>query len=178
MKLSLVTVAAVISVATSSVRAAPTACERDSECLARQFADLLSLEPRIPELAAPHVVEPMPVLDDLRRDSIITFTPYTARVYSAGREKIAAFARSWATHKGWGIITVEGYADARTATADREALAQKRAERVRGYLIRYGVAAEYVVAVAGVSENRTAAARVDLAIEQCDRTAFECTEPR
>jgi outer membrane protein OmpA-like peptidoglycan-associated protein len=122
--------------------------EADLEA-ARDFADALSGTAR-------------PAPKQLRINTVVTFGPGTARVYSAGRERIAELARSWRTQPAWTVITVEGY----SGTAGL-ALGQIRADRVRGYLIRYGVDPEYVVAVARGS-TKGPASRVDLAIALCD----------
>jgi outer membrane protein OmpA-like peptidoglycan-associated protein len=137
-------------------------CEHQPTCVAEQFADALASQPADPQA--------------LRLDSVITFEPGRARVYSSGREKIAALARSWRAHPRWTTITVEGYSEA----GGKVALGGQRASRVRGYLIRYGVPPEYVVAIghdtvrSSPPVKRPIAGRVDLAIAVCDSTSEEC----
>jgi hypothetical protein len=75
----------------------------------------------------------------------------------------------------WSTITVVGHAGG----GYHVALAQQRADKIREYLIRYGVAAEHVIAIAqddalGAVPRSARTARVDLAVEICDRVAKEC----
>jgi outer membrane protein OmpA-like peptidoglycan-associated protein len=136
-------------------------CDRVPTCMAEKLADALSGEP------SEHAVQ---------LDSLITFGGGTARVYSSGREKLEALARSWREHPRWSMITVWGYADAR----NNDALAQQRADKVRGYLIRYGVASGYVIAIGqdpradDTPHRRVTAGRVDLTIALCDQASTDC----
>lgn len=135
-------------------------CEHQPTCVAAEFADALSAQ--------------QSERDALRLGSLVTFHPGSARVYSRDREKLMALAAAWQEHVRWTTITVEGYADARRNAS----LAQQRADKIRGYLIRYGVAAEYVVAIehdhARGDADRRASGRIDLTIALCHRTAAEC----
>jgi len=137
-------------------------CEQTPTCFAEEFADALSAPPAAPQ--------DLPGLRPLRMESLITFEPGRARVYSSGREKLAALAATWRTRGRWPMITVEGYAGA----GGKLALAEQRAGRVRDYLVRYGVPPEYVVAIGhdsargSSSVKRPIGGRVDLAIAACD----------
>ena len=135
-------------------------CEREPTCVAAKFADALSAQ--------------RSERDALRLGSLITFQPGSARVYSREREKLMALAAAWQEHVRWTMITVEGYADA----PHNASLAQQRADKIRGYLIRYGVAAEYIVAIehdrARGDADRRVVGHNDLTIELCHRTAAEC----
>lgn len=124
------------------------ACEQDPRCLARELAETLtSSAPR----AEPAV--------ELRH--VIAFEPGRVRVYSQSREKLQALVAKWRHHLEWSVITVRGYAMGSVE------LAQRRADKIRGYLIRYGVPPELVVARADEG-----GATVDLSIEVCaDRTS-------
>jgi OmpA family protein len=134
-------------------------CTHEATCLAAKFADALSA----------HAGQP------LRLSSLLVFAPGSTRVYSKDREKIMALAAWWRDHLRWTTITVEGYADARNT-----ALARQRAGKIRDYLIRYGVAAEYVVAKPhdhdpDDSPGRQASlGRVDLTIASCEPTSERC----
>jgi outer membrane protein OmpA-like peptidoglycan-associated protein len=135
-------------------------CGRKLSC-AEQFADALSSPSGVPAT--------------LRIDSIIAYAPGSNRVYSRDREKLQSLAASWRTHARWSTITVVGHA----GTGYHTALAQQRADRIRAYLIRYGVTAEHVIALGqddarGAVPGAASAARVDLAIEVCDRLAKAC----
>lgn len=107
---------------------------------------------------------------------VIPFAPGRARVYSKEREKLMALAASWRRDNGWVTITVEGHA----STSHGVALAQRRAHIISDYLIRYGVAAEYVVAIAhdpvrGDTRNEHVAGdHVELTLEHCPRSTAEC----
>lgn len=135
---------------------------------ARMFADALSSPARL-TAKQPQVADaPSAAPKQLRINTVVTFDPGTARVYSAGRERIAELARSWQKQSAWTTITVEGYSG-----ASGVGLGQIRADRVRGYLIRYGVEPEYVVAV-GRGSAKGAVSRVDLAIALCDDATAPC----
>jgi outer membrane protein OmpA-like peptidoglycan-associated protein len=162
-------VAAIMSPMVARAQPAPAAthemkidCEHAPTCIATEFADALSSQPVGPAA--------------LRLDSLIMFEPGSARVYSRSREKLMALAASWRDHARWMVITVEGHADA----SHNVALAQQRADKIRGYLIRYGVAAEYVVAIGhdpvpgDTPVKHATGGRVDLTIAFCDPTSEAC----
>jgi len=112
----------------------------------------------------------------LRLGSLVTFEPGRVRVYSKDREKLMLLAHAWQRHTQWARITIEGFDRA----PGNLALAQRRADKVRNYLIRYGVAAEYLLAVGraqppgDASARRATGARTDLTITCCDRTSPRC----
>jgi len=136
-------------------------CGHELVCVAAKFADALTSS--------------YAGRQALRLDSLITFKPGTARVYSRDREKLMALAATWQEHVRWTTITIEGYAD----SPNNPALALQRADKIRGYLIRYGVAADYVVAIdhprmrADGPDHRDGG-RVDLTIGFCSKTSDEC----
>ena len=113
----------------------------------------------------------------IRMASLVLFKPGTARgIQGKDREKLMALAASWRKHGAVGDDRRwDGY-----ATGSRSpALAQRRADKIRGYLIRYGVTPDYVLAVGhdprlGDGDHRTSPARVDLAIAFCSRASGEC----
>jgi outer membrane protein OmpA-like peptidoglycan-associated protein len=110
----------------------------------------------------------------LQLRKVVTFEAGRVRVYSTSREKIQAIAESWKRNSDWKTIEVEGYSDAHgRSDAENIALGQERADKVRAYLIRYGVAPAYVVAVGrSHATGEAGAMHVDLAIETCtDRAA-------
>lgn len=136
-------------------------CEAEPTCLAAKFADAITGQ----------LVES----DALRLASLVTFKPGRVRVYSKDREKLIALARAWRAHVRWSRITIEGFDGA----PGNLALAQHRADKIRGYLIRYGVPAAYVVAI-GRAQPRDGSVdphlvgRTDLTIAFCDRQADAC----
>ena len=126
-------------------------CDRNPTCYARSLA--LELTSSQQAIRLPRVVD---------------FAPGRVRVYSRSREKLQAIAERWKEHSDWSVITVDGYARASSrSVAMNVALGQRRAEKIRGYLIRYGVPADLVVAVGHGADAGAAAATVDLSIELC-----------
>ena len=114
-------------------------CDQDPRCYGRELAHALTNTQSV--VVLPRVVE---------------FEPGALRVYSRSREKIQAVAQRWQRRPDWSVITVHGYA------GDSADLGQRRADKIRGYLIRYGVPPELVVAV-----GHTGGATVDLSIDLC-----------
>lgn len=115
-------------------------CARDPHCVARSLAIALADEQ-----------------DHLTLERVVTFDPGRIRVYSAGRETIQSIAQSWKDNARWVVITVNGY-------AENLELSQRRAEKIRGYLIRYGVPAAFVVATGHGAGTDDGAPHVDLSI--------------
>jgi hypothetical protein len=141
--------------------AAGGACEDPRTCAALEFADALSSQPVGPQT---------------RLGLQIGFEPGRARVYSKDRERLMALAASWRRNTGWATIIVEGYAGASSG----DALAQRRADRIADYLTRYGIAAEFVVAIAHeplpgeARSERAGGGHVELTLERCARSTAEC----
>ena len=112
----------------------------------------------------------------VRLASLITFRPGRVRVYAKDREKLMVLAHAWQHHPQWGHITIEGF--------DRDpgnlVLAQRRADKIRNYLIRYGVAAEDITAVGrarppgDAPDPRAIAGGTDVTIARCDQTSARC----
>ena len=115
-------------------------CNQDPRCYGRDLAHALTSTEH--EIVMHHVVD---------------FAAGRVRVYSSSREKLQTIAERWHHHADWSVITVHGY-----GALD---LGQRRAEKIRGYLIRYGVPRELVVAVG----HAAATATTDLSIELCPR---------
>jgi hypothetical protein len=141
--------------------AAANACEDPRTCAAVEFADALSSEP-----TGSH----------MWLGSRVVFEPGRARVYSKDREKLRMLAASWRHNSEWATITVEGYAGAGGGVA----LAQRRADKISNYLVRYGVAAECVVAhahslVSGDAQIELVVdGHVELMIERGPRSVVAC----
>ena len=160
--LSLLGIVTPIAARADPARAEPAGADGDPHTRAAvQFADALSSQP----------VDPTERLG-LR----IVFEPGRARVYSRDREKLMGLAASWRRNNGWATVNVVGYASGSHGVA----LAQLRARIISDYLIRYGVAAEYVVAIGhepvggGMRSERGAGDHVELTLERCPRSAAEC----
>lgn len=151
-KLRLVVVAsALVATPPAFAEHAADSCANDPRCVARKLAETLT--------ATEQASAGEPSLD-LHR--FVDFAPGRVRVYSKSRAKIAALANQWKHHEDWSVITVHGF-------AGTESLAQRRADKIRGYLIRYGIPADFVIAVAHEAESAT----TDLAIERCT----DCRQP-
>jgi outer membrane protein OmpA-like peptidoglycan-associated protein len=116
------------------------ACEHDPRCYGRDLAHALT--------STEHAIV---------MDHVVDFAAGRVRVYSSSREKLQTIAERWHQHADWSVITVHGYG--------AHELGQRRAEKLRGYLIRYGVPRELVVAVG----HAAAIATADLSIELCPR---------
>lgn len=120
---------------------APTeaACDQDPRCYGRELAVTLTShsEFRGREIELPQVVN---------------FQPGRVRVYSKAREKIQAIVEQW-KRSNWSLITVHGYA----GSPD---LGRRRADKIRGYLVRDGVPPELVQTV-----GQTGNPSVDLSID-------------
>ncbi|HEY0484407.1 MAG TPA: hypothetical protein VGD37_43100 [Kofleriaceae bacterium] len=127
----------------------PDIREQDRQ-LAAEFADALALPP-IHQHA-------------LRFDSLIEFQPGSTRVYSRDREKLMAVAAAWRDRGRWTTITVESY-------GSDASLARRRADKIRSYLTRYGIAAELIVATTAA---RAGGGGVDLTIALCDPSSASC----
>ena len=142
-KLAVVTLLALVSITTRAHADGSTtaACDQDPRCYARELAHTLTTSPD----AAPAATVELPHL--------IEFEPGRVRVYSKSREKLMAIVEKWKLRSSRAQITVRGYA------AGSAELGQRRADKIRGYLIRYGVPAELVVAV-----GQAGGATVDLSI--------------
>lgn len=97
---------------------------------------------------------------------LIEFAPRSARVYSSDREILQRMARTWLESGQQTMITVHGYSD----SLDQR-LADQRAERIRGYLIKSGVSPSRVTAVGHTLDKD--GRRIDLSIGSCSRN--QCT---
>ena len=82
--------------------------------------------------------------DSQRLNKVAVFDFCAVHIHAAGREKLAAFAKEWKQHKVH--ITVEGNALAVDEESSIE-LGQRRADRVRDYLVHEGIDAAYVTAI-------------------------------
>lgn len=139
--------------------ASTDSCTQDATCYARSLAATLTAKPDVHAKSHTGTIE-------MRR--FIDFAPGRVRVYSRSRAKVEALAHTWKQHTSWALITVHGYAGG----TDTD-LAQRRADKIRGYLIRYGVPAELVIAEGHASPS--AAATTELSIERC---ANDCKRGR
>lgn len=130
------------------------ACGSDERCVARELAETLTSSRHA--LLLPRLIE---------------FEPGRVRVYSVGRERIQALVEQWRKHRDWKVITVEGHAPGTARSAASGSLAQRRAERIRDYLVRYGVPKEFIVAQAA-EEGGATVGSVDLSVDVC--TSHDC----
>ena len=128
--------------------ASPASAETDAE-LATDFADAMTSQST-----------------DVVFHRLIEFAPASARVYSADRELLARMAKTWLQSGQQTMITVHGYSE----SLDLK-LAERRAEIIRGYLIKSGVSPSRVTTI-GHTLDRDGR-RIDLAIGSCSRG--QCT---
>jgi outer membrane protein OmpA-like peptidoglycan-associated protein len=106
--------------------------------------------------------------DEVVLFKVVEFAPSSARVYSREREVLMALAKTWSSDGHRALITVHGY------SALDLGLAEKRAARIRGYLIKYGVAADRIATVAHTHE--VDGRRVDLAVTSCRKAPQRCQQ--
>ena len=93
---------------------------------------------------------------------LIEFGPASTRVYSADRELLQRMAKTWMQSGQPMMITVHGYSDSLDLS-----LAERRAARVRGYLLKAGVSPSRVIAVGHTLDK--GGRRIDLSIGSCER---------
>lgn len=140
-KMAVLTVLALASIhAAARADTAAKACDQDPRCYARELALTLT---------APSEY----IGRSIELPRVVDFAPGRVRVYSKSREKLQAIVEQW-KRANWWLITVHGH-----AAADAE-LARRRADKIRGYLIRDGVPPEMVVA-----DGQAGGATVDLSID-------------
>jgi outer membrane protein OmpA-like peptidoglycan-associated protein len=96
---------------------------------------------------------------------LIEFAPASTRIYSADRELLQRLAKTWLQSGQQTLIQVNGYSEALDLR-----LAERRAELVRRYLIKSGVAPERVTTVGHTLEPD--GRRIDLSISRC--AACQC----
>ena len=84
--------------------------------------------------------------EQIKIGKLVVFDPGRVRVRSHAREDIMAIARAWRANAARTTIIIEGHAF-EANEEDSIALGQKRADKVRDYLIRYGVDARHVTAI-------------------------------
>lgn len=115
----------------------------------------------------PRAVEPAPVVVPAAPRKLmldgVNFDNDSARLRP---ESLTILDNAAATLKEWGEVKVEvaGYTDAASSIAYNLTLSQRRAETVRAYLIKHGIAAERLTArgygeAQPVADNKTAAGR-------------------
>ena len=122
--------------------ASPASAETDAE-LAADFADAMTSDST-----------------DVVFHRLIEFAPASARVYSADRELLARMAKTWLQSGEETMITVHGYSD----SLDLE-IAERRAQIIRGYLVKYGLSPSRVTAIGHTLSK--GGPRIDLSIGRC-----------
>lgn len=162
MKLPALLVTAALALPSMAHAEHDTSCAREPRCLAGSYGELMSSQ--MPELSM---------------GTLVVFEPGRVRIRSGARDVLRELAESWVENPSWGAITVEGYAEAAGRSAEENAaLAARRADKVRGYLVRYGVDPSYVVVIPpapGRGGGDQIGRRVDLAIDtSCDPLVLSC----
>lgn len=85
--------------------------------------------------------------DRIVLDERVLFDVNRARVRSAGRAIVSDLVRVWSEHPEWTSIVVEGHADIRGSDAYNLDLSQRRADRVRDYMVSRGADPARITAV-------------------------------
>ncbi len=88
----------------------------------------------------------MVVNDRIVLDERVLFDVDRARVKSRGGEIVAQIVTLWRSHPEWRRLTVEGHADTRGTDQYNLDLSQRRADRVRGFMIKLGCSEETISA--------------------------------
>jgi outer membrane protein OmpA-like peptidoglycan-associated protein len=83
----------------------------------------------------------------------VLFDVARARVKHAARPVLQAIVNLWRQHPEWGKMVIEGHADVRGSVKFNQWISDKRAHRVREYLIGLGMPAEQVTAI-GYGKSR------------------------
>ncbi len=137
--------------------------------LAAASPALADSPPAPPPEPSPQIELAATLADAITREShqvwfhgLIEFAPASSRVYSADRELLQRMVKTWKQSGQPTMITVHGYSD----SLDLD-LAERRAARVRGYLIGAGVSPSRVLAVGHTLEK--GGRRIDLSIGTCER---------
>lgn len=86
-------------------------------------------------------------------------------VHTPEREELFRIAQLWRQRPAWSTITVEGHGYVETDEEASISLGQKRAERVRDLLVKFGVDPRFVKTV---GHSRSEPGRyVDLSVDAC-----------
>jgi outer membrane protein OmpA-like peptidoglycan-associated protein len=107
--------------------------------------------------------------DEVLLFKLVEFAPSSTRVYSRERERLMALAKSWTTDGHGAVITVHGYSESLDLR-----LAEQRAQKIRRYLIKYGVAPDRVAAVGHTLDKD--GRRIDLAVTSCTKVPDRCQQ--
>jgi outer membrane protein OmpA-like peptidoglycan-associated protein len=91
--------------------------------------------------------------DRIVLDERVLFDLDRAKVRSSGRHVIKELARIWRQHPDWQSITVEGHADVRGSDEHNLDLSQRRADRVRDVMVKFGCPADQIT-TAGYGRSR------------------------
>jgi outer membrane protein OmpA-like peptidoglycan-associated protein len=88
-------------------------------------------------------------------------------VHTDERQEIFRIAQLWRQRAAWWTITVEGHGYVAGDEEASIALGEKRAQRVRDLLVKYGVDSRFIVTV---GHSRAQPGRyVDVSVETCER---------
>lgn len=86
-------------------------------------------------------------------------------VHSSERQELFRIAQLWRQRPAWWTITVEGHGYVATDEEASISLGQKRAERVRDLLVKFGVDARFIKTV---GHSRSVPGRyVDVSVDAC-----------
>ena len=128
---------------------------------------LLAIALAIPSTAAAENFASNSAPAKVRVGSMKSFDFGSAYVHTDERHELQRIAHLWRQRKGWTTITVEGHGYVPNNEEESIRLGEKRAERVRGLLVKMGVDPQYVVAVG--HSRRSPGRFVDITVDTCDR---------
>ncbi|HEY4243317.1 MAG TPA: OmpA family protein [Kofleriaceae bacterium] len=77
--------------------------------------------------------------DRIVLDERVLFDTDQARVKHRGRELLAVIAKLWRAHPEWAAMSIEGHADQRGTDHYNLELSERRAQRVREWLVKMGM---------------------------------------
>jgi outer membrane protein OmpA-like peptidoglycan-associated protein len=88
-------------------------------------------------------------------------------VHTDEREELQRVANLWRQRRQWWTITVEGHGFVANNEEASIELGEKRAERVRDLLVKYGVDPRFVIAVG--NSRQEPGRYVDVTVDTCER---------
>ena len=134
----------------------------------RHLAVLIALAVGLPATAgAENFAQPAPAQRKLAVAKVQSFDFGRLYVHTDERQELRRIANLWRQRPSWWTITVEGHG---FVEGDEEAsieLGERRAQRVRDLLVKYGVDPRFVTAV---GHSRAEPGRyVDVSVDTCER---------
>jgi outer membrane protein OmpA-like peptidoglycan-associated protein len=111
-----------------------------------------------------------PVAERVTLEEVQLFPSDSSRLM--GVPVLATVVKRWHDHREWTKLVIVGHADERGGTAYNQALAARRAERVRGALVSMGIPAERIEVVSEGNQRPRAVGSDESAWRQNRRVEF------